>query len=307
MYHGHNTQNYDMLAVTAACMLIRRSLFDEAGGFDPTFPVAYNDVELCFALYQRGYFNVQVNDAVLIHHESLSRGQDTEPEKVQRLGNEKRKLYDRYPSLKARDPFYSPNLVQWKKDAEYNTSYLYECDKIAEPELLKGQEVNKVFGKYHFRESLYKKSATAGKIYDRLTGRHWLLSNIDTIEEEDEVVTINGWCVKKNCDNAMLLKKMWLINDRKNAGDRMVYAFDMPPKLREDVAALFAGHNPKTKNTALSGLQVQFQKEKLKQGNYRIGILVNKKQLLCMEDGNGNPVRITITDQTGLCTTLQSP
>ena len=123
LYHGHNTVNYDMLAVTAACMLVRKSVFDEAGGFDESFAVAYNDVALCFRLYESGYFHVQVNEAVLIHHESLSRGQDTAPEKRKRLADEKARLYAQYPAFRAWDPFYSPHLVQWKRDTDYTANY----------------------------------------------------------------------------------------------------------------------------------------------------------------------------------------
>lgn len=305
LYHGHNTQNYDMLAVTAACMLIRRSTFDGVGGFDTDFPVAYNDVELCFALYQKGYFNVQVNDAVLIHHESLSRGQDTAPEKKERLNSEKQKLYGRYPSLRAKDIFYSPNLVQWKKDTAYNTGYLYGYDKTAEPECLGAEDAGKIFQKIDFRENLYRQNRAAGKIYDRLTGCHLFLSNIDSIEEEDGIITIDGWCVQRNRDNRVCPKKILLIstNQEKNQGKK-VYAFDVLPKLREDVAALFqesvygyrAGHKKKekTKNVSLSGIQLRFEKEKLESGNYRIGILVNKKQLLCIKDESGSPITVDI-------------
>ena len=93
-------------------MLMRRSVFEEAGGFDESLAVAYNDVELCFRLYEAGLFNVQVNDAALIHHESLSRGADTSQEKQKRLNIEKQRLYEKHPALKNKDPFYSPNQIQ---------------------------------------------------------------------------------------------------------------------------------------------------------------------------------------------------
>lgn len=285
LYHGHNTETYDMLAVTAACMLIRRSVFEEAGGFDPTFPVAYNDVGLCFSLYQKGYFNVQVNDAVLMHHESLSRGQDTSPEKVQRLNNEKQRLYERYPALWAKDPFYSPNLVQWKKDAAYHTDYLYACDGIVQPQCPCSADRDAVFQKYGFRSRLYQKWNAAGKLYDRLTGYHLLMARIDSIEEDDGILTINGWFVRRSRDNAKGAAKIWLINDRSGTDSSVVYAFDILPRLREDVAALFAGDGNgvlqgETKNAALSGIQLRFKKDKIQSGNYRIGILTDKKQLL---------------------------
>jgi GT2 family glycosyltransferase len=61
-------------AVTGACLMIRRGLFDELGGFDERFPVAYNDVDLCLRVRQRGLLVVVSPAARLIHYEGLSRG-----------------------------------------------------------------------------------------------------------------------------------------------------------------------------------------------------------------------------------------
>ncbi len=316
LYHGHNTRNYDMLAVTAACLLIRKSVFDAAGGFDETFPVAYNDVELCFRLYQRGYFNVQVNEAVLIHHESLSRGKDTSPERQHRLEKEKRKLYQKYPLLNARDPFYSPNLVQWKKDVEYNTGYLYACDRQAEPVLLgsdgeTGKRKQAVFKKYDARELLHARCGLAARICDRLTGYRDILFHIDNIYYDnicfdndcsdsasfdnvsyedgiisdkitDNNIVIEGWCAVRNADNAELPRKLWLICDVRGQDFRDVYEFDIAPKLREDVAAVLEDgkKDDRTKNTALSGIQVKFAVSALKPGTYRIGAVCGGR-LVC--------------------------
>ena len=133
LYHGHNLADYNMLAVTAACMMVSRDKFVRAGFFDEELAVAYNDVELCFRLYRMGLYNVQVNSAFLIHHESVSRGADTAPEKRERLLREKRRLYEKHVWAMTKtggyDPFYSPNLVQWEKDAAYHVNYLYACEK----------------------------------------------------------------------------------------------------------------------------------------------------------------------------------
>lgn len=294
LYHGHNTQNYDMIAVTAACMLIRKHLFDSAGGFDENFPVAYNDVELCFRLYQQGYFNVQVNEAVLIHHESLSRGQDTSPEKRQRLSAEREKLYRKYPSLNARDPFYSPNLVQWKRDAQYNTGYLYAFDRQAQP--LPPENSRVLFRKADIRNLLHAKCAPAAKLYDRLTGYHDLMLHIDNIcygdgiPEEEKAdnndnkrigsnIMIEGWCAVRNADNAGLSRKLWLIDEGQD--HKNVYAFDIAPKLREDVAALLEQDSrSRTRNTALSGIQVNIAGCVLKPGTYSVGVVCGNK-LIC--------------------------
>ena len=76
LYYGRNRYNYNYLAVTAACLMVRKEVFAQVGGFDENLRVAYNDVDFCFSVYEAGYDNVLCNEAVLCHHESLSRGSD---------------------------------------------------------------------------------------------------------------------------------------------------------------------------------------------------------------------------------------
>ena len=76
-------------AVTAACSLIRRSVFDEVGGFDEQFAVAFNDVDLCLRVQQAGYTNFWTPHAQLYHHESKSRGQSHQRTFLQRLKHNK--------------------------------------------------------------------------------------------------------------------------------------------------------------------------------------------------------------------------
>ncbi len=297
IYHGRNVQNYNMLAVTAACMLIQKGVFEAVGGFDVLFPVAYNDVELCFRLYQQGYFSVQVNEAVLIHHESFSRGYDDSSEKQKRLQKEKEHLYEKYPFFRAVDPFYSSHLVQWKKDGEYNVNYLYACEKMAEPVLLSNQIMHLIW-KERFREKLYKVCSTAGKIYDKMIGRHLLMYSIDNIEQQDMMVVVTGWCVQRKHDNAGLSRQIVLIQDTEETKSRTIYAFALYPNLREDVAELFLqdSSEQKTTNVALSGIYLQFNKQKLMPGTYRIGILIQEKHLLYIKDKTGNQIFVTIEE-----------
>ena len=280
LYHGHNTMNYDMLAVTAACMMVRKSVFDEMGGFDESLAVAYNDVALCFRLYQSGYFNVQVNEAVLIHHESLSRGLDTSPQKRKRLAEEKERLYQQYPEFRAWDPFYSPHLVQWKRDVDYNTNFLYACDEIVVPESVHVSEQSRIFRQRG-------KSGILGKIRDRLTGYDLLMAQIDSIEQEEQTVTVNGWCVQRNRNNAGISRRLCLCNGKQ------VYMFEILPKLREDVASVFAADGS-TANVALSGIQVRFERNGLQRGRYRIAILFHERQLLWAMNGKGEQIEVEI-------------
>lgn len=53
---------------------MKKTIFEKAGGFDETLAVAFNDVDLCYKIYEEGYYNVVRNDLFLFHHESLSRG-----------------------------------------------------------------------------------------------------------------------------------------------------------------------------------------------------------------------------------------
>ena len=120
-YFGRNKLNYNYIAVTGACLMVKKDIFVEAKGFDELFPIGYNDVELCFRLLQAGRYNVIRNDVVLYHHESISRGNDLEDkEKLQRLGRELEHLYDLHPQFRGHDPFYNVNLTQKSNDYSIN-------------------------------------------------------------------------------------------------------------------------------------------------------------------------------------------
>jgi GT2 family glycosyltransferase/glycosyltransferase involved in cell wall biosynthesis len=94
----------DLLAVTGACMLLRRELFDELGGFDEGYRVGYSDITFCLAAAHRGYRVVYTPFARLLHHEGASRGFDLPPADVLRA------TMELLPLLATGDPYYSPNL-----------------------------------------------------------------------------------------------------------------------------------------------------------------------------------------------------
>ncbi|MFG1423686.1 glycosyltransferase family 2 protein [Roseixanthobacter liquoris] len=110
-YYARNMLDSNWLAVTGACLMVERSKFETVGGFDESFPVAYNDVDLCFRLVEAGLFNVVCPAAELLHYESMSRGIDhVSAEKMARLRADKRRLDVAHPLFFMRDPFFSPNL-----------------------------------------------------------------------------------------------------------------------------------------------------------------------------------------------------
>ena len=99
-------------AVTAACLVMRRSVWDEVGGLDEVdLAVAFNDVDLCLKISAAGYRNVLCVDAVLIHHESVSRGAEDTPEKQARFSREVGIMVDRWGDALLHDPAYNPNLA----------------------------------------------------------------------------------------------------------------------------------------------------------------------------------------------------
>lgn len=99
-------------AVTAACMVLRRAVYEELGGLDEVnLPVSYNDVDLCLRLRARGYRIVWTPYAELDHLESRSRGQDSSPENHERAQRESRYMQRRWGPVLSHDPFYSPNLT----------------------------------------------------------------------------------------------------------------------------------------------------------------------------------------------------
>ena len=99
-------------AVTAACMVVDRERFLAAGGFDETaLPVAFNDVDLCLKLADRGWRTVWTPQARLMHLESASRGSDKAAEAAGRLDREARAMRERWGGRLARDPYYNPNLT----------------------------------------------------------------------------------------------------------------------------------------------------------------------------------------------------
>jgi GT2 family glycosyltransferase len=98
-------------AVTAACLLVRREIFEKVGGFDECFAVDLNDVDFCLRVREAGYHNIFVPGAELIHHESATRGHPcATPESSRRLQAEAAAFRERWPHYIACDPCVSPHL-----------------------------------------------------------------------------------------------------------------------------------------------------------------------------------------------------
>ena len=105
-------------AVTAACLMIKKHIYQEINGMnDIEFKVAYNDVDFCLRVLEKGYLNIFTPFAEMYHHESVSRGYETTPEKIARFKTEKDALFARHKDiLTYGDPYYNPNLTHDRED-----------------------------------------------------------------------------------------------------------------------------------------------------------------------------------------------
>ena len=108
----------DFSAVTGACLLVKTSVYDEVGGLDEGFAVAFNDVDFCLRVREAGYRIAWTPYAQLYHYESKSRGGDEkDPVKARRFAAEQQRLYDRHGRENILDdPYYNPSLTYDRED-----------------------------------------------------------------------------------------------------------------------------------------------------------------------------------------------
>lgn len=229
-YYGRNRFVYDLVGVTAACLLMRRACFLEMEGLYEGLAVAYNDVDLCFRLHSRGLYNVQRNDVVLYHHESLSRGDDLKDErKLKRLTAEKDTLYSRHPLLYRQDPFIGTLLNSG--DSEYRCRWLegYELSGAVQPDqpLAEGARL----------PALEKMNQAIMISVEECGRQHYQ-------KEEKPYYLIKGWAYVPGADNARYAFWILLIN---SAGK--VWALPVKKRYRKDVAAIL----PDETNVLMTG------------------------------------------------------
>jgi GT2 family glycosyltransferase/ubiquinone/menaquinone biosynthesis C-methylase UbiE len=117
--HGYFGQvdvvrNYS--AVTAACLLTRREVFEDVKGFSEELEVAFNDVDFCLKCREAGYRVVYTPYARLVHHESASRGRDDLSADKTRFHWEIARVLNRWGGQLYQDPYYNPNLTLWRED-----------------------------------------------------------------------------------------------------------------------------------------------------------------------------------------------
>ena len=107
--YGRLRVPYDYAANTAACIMISKKKFEEVNGLEENLKVAYNDIDFNIKLLKKGYYNVFLPQVELIHYESKSRGLDTTSEKYKRFLEESKYMYEKWPEIINKDPFYNEN------------------------------------------------------------------------------------------------------------------------------------------------------------------------------------------------------
>lgn len=116
-YMGRLCYAQNVTAVTGACLLVKRALYDEVGGLDEGFAVSLNDVDFCLKLRDKGYLNVWTPFAELYHYESISRGSDMDGERAERYNRESEHFREKWKKeLEKGDPYYNVNFSLDRSD-----------------------------------------------------------------------------------------------------------------------------------------------------------------------------------------------
>ena len=239
-YYGMNRGLRNVLAVTAACVMLRAERFREAGGFEESLQVAFNDVALGFRLYELEYRSICMCDAYAYHHESLSRGEDESPEKLQRLLGERKQLYALFPGLEGRDPYYGQGLGRQGLDVRVRPAYVTMGNELQEVLPIRGE----------LPEDCREDACLRLRIEDERDGE------------------ITGYLLVLGDDNACYERKL-ILQDEDGKCFQLPLENMYRPDLEENL--------PDQRHVALSGFWLCITKGSLPAGAYRIGGLAKRR------------------------------
>lgn len=262
-YFGKNRGVHNVLAVTGACLMLRKEVFGQVGGFPQELAVAFNDVDLCYSIYERGYYNIVRNDVVLYHHESLSRGHDGDSEEKQmRLMREKDILYERHRGLYGKDPFYHPYLTTDRLELEYNLEYQYHM--LEDMAWSKVQIDTKSVENAREDKCLVVGMECAMDIYKWKYGVSRSKGKIQA-DSQDMGYFFQGYSFVIGSDNACYRKKL-LLQNKENG---RIFSIPVENKYRQDIK-----NNLKDQtNVELTGFAAKVQSGRIPTGTYRFGML----------------------------------
>lgn len=266
-YFGMNRGVHNMMAATGACLMMAKEVFYEAGGFCEDLAVAFNDVDLCYTIYEQGYYNIIRNDVVLYHHESLSRGKDGESsEKQLRLLKEKDLLYERHQALYGKDPYYHPRLTTDMLESEYSPAYRYQV--TLDMPWSKALFGDQVIQKAREDQCLVVGMECAMDLYKWQYGVSPEKGKTK-IRPEDMGYYFQGYSFVIGADNACYKKKLLL----KNQTDNHVWMIEVDNRYRKDIK-----DNLKDQiNVDLTGFAAKMRREEIPAGIYQFGMLAEDK------------------------------
>lgn len=264
-YHGFNRDDRNTLAVTGACLMVNGQKYAAAGGMKEALRVAFNDVDLCYTLWEQGYHNVVCNHICGYHHESLSRGDDESMEKLNRLIEEKEKLYEMHPGLKGYDPYYPSGLNTKGLDTGIRPAYLTAGNRVQKA----------VWERREYPSAVYRKDACLLLRIEQcdMDGKQTAKNDgmADAWGNTDQNSQILGYCVVLGDNNACYQKELLLgkMNDvqAELIGDLQCYAVEMKGQYRPDLVE----NMPDQKNVGLCGFHIDPAFAGLEPGVYRIG------------------------------------
>ena len=293
-YFGANRGLRNVLAVTAACLMVEKKKFQEAGGFSEELRVAFNDVDFCFSLYELGYQNVCCNNIYAYHHESLSRGADESTEKWQRLMVERDKLYERHPKLEGVDPYYGVGLGRDGLDTRIRPAYetagnflqFVKCNSEAVGKysrLLDATGEAGIGGKSSAKRKSTSMEAISQKKFASYRQDNCLLVRVENCRDG----VLQGYGVVLGDNNACYDK--WLVLEPvvdsevqpALSSQNAAYMIKIDGQYRPDLVE----NMPDQKNVGLSGFWMEtpqqdcgeYGKGKLPSGSYRIGMAARNR------------------------------
>ena len=265
-YYGMNRGVHNMLAVTGACLMLRREVFDQAGGFCRELAVAFNDVDLCYTLYEKGYYNIVRNDVVLYHHESLSRGKDGESEEKQlRLLREKDLLYERHQALYGKDPFYHPYLTTDMLEAEYSPACRYQV--TLDMPWSEVRRFDSIPAGAREDSCLVVGMECAMDIYKWKYGIE--APKGKKVNSEDMGYYFQGYTFVIGADNACFTKKL-LLKDKEKG---VIFEILVDERCRKDIKNNLSDQL----NVDLTGFAAKVKMDVLPEGSYQFGILAKDR------------------------------
>lgn len=266
-YYGRNIGCHDMIGVTGACLLVKKSIFDEVGGFDKELAVAFNDVDLCFKIYEAGYYNIVRNDVILYHHESLSRGNDADSsEKMIRLSKEKDKLYEKHQIIYGNDPFYNKNLTTDMLETEYAPKYHYEVK--LEGNWAKIEDITDVINASRQDRCVKVGMECAMDIYKWKYGVS-LDKGTAEPKEEDLGYYFQGYTFVIGSNNACFDRTLLLKNTETNRVYGVEVSYEYRPDIRKNLSDQV--------NVDLTGYTAKISKNSIPDGNYQFGMYMKDK------------------------------